>query len=249
MLSQDRIGIFGATSDIATAVARRYAQAGAQLVLVARDAEVLKALAADLQVRGARRVVTIESDLLEAARLDRVVDEAWNGLGGLDVALIAIGALPDQPRVSVDAVSSETALRINFVSPSILAELLVLRFDETKKGTLAVITSVAGDRGRKSNYIYGAAKGGLQRLLQGMRHRFAQSNVRIVDVRPGFVDTKMTHHIPAKGLLWASADDVAHDVHRAIQRGSAVVYTPWYWRPIMLLIRSIPNFIFHRTSL
>ncbi len=249
MLSQDRIGIFGATSDIATAVARRYAQAGAQLLLVARDGEALKALAADLQVRGARRVVTIESDLLEAARLGRAVDDAWNGLGGLDVALIAIGALPDQSPLSADAASSEAALRINFVSPSILSELLAQRFDETKKGTLAVITSVAGDRGRRSNYLYGAAKGGLQRLLQGMRHRFAQSDVRIVDVRPGFVDTKMTHHIPAKGLLWASADDVARDVQRAIQRGSAVVYTPWYWRPIMLLIRSIPNFIFHRTSL
>lgn len=249
MLSQDRIGIFGATSDIATAVARRYAQTGAQLMLVARDGEALKALAADLQVRGARRVVTIESDLLEAARLSRAVDEAWNGLGGLDVALVAIGTLPDQSRVSADAVSSETSLRINFVSPSILSELLAQRFDEAKNGTLAVITSVAGDRGRKSNYTYGAAKGGLQRLLQGMRHRFAQSDVRIVDVRPGFVNTKMTHHIPAKGLLWASADDIARDVQRAIQRGSAVVYTPWYWRPIMLLIRSIPNFIFHRTSL
>jgi decaprenylphospho-beta-D-erythro-pentofuranosid-2-ulose 2-reductase len=247
-----RAAIFGATSGIASAVARRLAEAGAELVLVARDTGALEAAAADLRIRGAARVETVRADL--AARTEALRDAeaaAWDALGdgGLDLALIAYGSLPDQRAAEADPHLAEAALQLNFVSPCLLSGLLAQRFEARRAGTIAVVTSVAGDRGRRSNYVYGAAKGGLQRYLEGLRHRLAPAGARVLDIRPGFVSTRMTAHLPQTGPLWATSDRVAGDILRAVDAGRDVLYTPWFWRGVMLGVRSLPRPLFHRTPL
>jgi short-subunit dehydrogenase len=140
-------------------------------------------------------------------------------------------------------------LAVNFSSPAILVNELANRFEAQRRGTIAAITSVAGDRGRKSNYIYGAAKGGLQRLLEGVRHRLSSAGVAVVDIRPGFVRTRMTMHLDRRGPLWATPDRVAADILGAIKARRAVCYTPGFWRLIMMVVCIVPRSIFHRTSL
>lgn len=222
-------------------------------MLVGRDRGKVERNAADLGVRGAGEVVTQIADLADAEMLPGVAAAAWAAFGGLDVALIAHGSLPDQAEAQRDPLAAMAALLINFASPSLLCEGLAQRFEAQGSGTIAVITSVAGDRGRQSNYLYGAAKGGLQRYLEGLRHRLAGAGVRVLDIRPGFVSTGMTAHLaqggPLGGFLWAKPDTVARDIVRAIERGRPVLYTPWFWRPIMLAVRTLPRPLFHRTRL
>jgi decaprenylphospho-beta-D-erythro-pentofuranosid-2-ulose 2-reductase len=248
-MANKRVAIFGATSDIAIAFARRVAENGARLVLVARNPSALKILEADLMVRGATEVTSITADMLDIDQLPHFADKAWAFYSGLDIALVAYGSLPEQASLQGAASAVHESLLLNFVSPAILSEVLADRFEKASTGTLAVITSVAGDRGRKSNYLYGSAKGGLQRLLQGMRHRFSSTNVRVLDIRPGFVITKMTNHIAGRGAMWAPPSVVARDIEHAIVRGADVLYTPWFWKFVMLIVRSLPTFVFHRTSL
>jgi decaprenylphospho-beta-D-erythro-pentofuranosid-2-ulose 2-reductase len=243
-----RVAIFGATSGIATAVARRLAASGASLVLVGRDSEAVAAASRDLKVRGAAATVEIGADLALTDRLGDIAAEAWNAFAGLDVALIAYGTLPDQAEIEAEPQAVAPMLELNFVSPAVLALHLAGRFEAQGAGVLAVITSVAGDRGRKSNYLYGAAKGGLQRLLEGLRHRLHAAGVQVLDIRPGFVATRMTDHLPRGGPLWAEPDKVAGDIVRAIERRRAVLYTPWFWRVILAIVRALPRPLFHRTS-
>jgi hypothetical protein len=250
-----RVAIFGATSDIATAVARQLAEGGARLVLVGRDPAGLEATAADLRVRGAAEVATARADFADTAALPGAADAAWRAFGGLDLAFVAYGSLPDQSTAASDPRLAEEALLLNFVSPCLLCDLLAARFErQDSRAAIAVVTSVAGDRGRRSNYLYGAAKGGLQRYLEGLRHRLFTAGVRVLDVRPGFVRTKMTAHLASGGPLWASPDRVARDILRAVGKenrrgGAAVLYTPWFWRAVMAGVRGLPAPLFHRTSL
>ena len=181
-------------------------------------------------------------------RLGELAERAWSALLGVDVALIAYGSLPDQAALEADPNGIAPMLSLNFISPAILALYLARQFEAQRAGVLAVITSVAGDRGRKSNYLYGAAKGGLQRLLEGLRHRLFAAGVQVVDIRPGFVATRMTEHLPQGGLLWATPDRVAADILYALSRRRAVVYTPRFWRFILLIVRALPRPVFHRTS-
>lgn len=244
-----RIAVFGATSDIAAAVARHAAEAGARLVLVGRNQAALGSHAADLQVRGAAEVVTLEGDFAAIEGLAALADQAWRSFGGLDVALIAYGSLPDQPTVQASSEATALALTLNFTSPAVLIGALASRFETQRSGVIAAISSVAGDRGRKSNYIYGAAKGGLQRLLEGVRHRLHGAGIAVLDIRPGFVATKMTEHLPRGGPLWATPDRVAGDILAAIDARRAVLYTPWFWQVILRLVTALPRPLFHRTSL
>lgn len=244
-----RAAIFGATSGIASAVARRLAESGARLVLVGRDAAALEGLAADLRVRGAGEVTVQAADFAATAGLAEVAAFAWGAFGGLDLALVAYGTLPDQAEAEADPRAAEAALALNFVSPCLLCGLLAARFEAARAGTLAAITSVAGDRGRRSNYVYGAAKGGLQRCLEGLRHRLHGAGVAVLDIRPGFVSTRMTEHLARGGPLWAEPDKVAADILRAAGSGRAVLYTPWFWRGVMALVRGLPRPLFHRTPL
>jgi hypothetical protein len=244
-----RIAVFGATSDIAVAYARRQAARGARLVLVGRNPAALRAAADDLKVRGAADALMQVADLGDPGALDSTASAAWSAFDGLDVALIAYGSLPDQPAAERDTAVAACSQVLNFVSPCALCGLLANRFEAQRSGTIAVVTSVAGDRGRKSNYIYGAAKGGLQTYLSGLRHRLHRAGVQVLDIRPGFVATKMTAHLPQAGPLWSEPARIAGDISRAIERHRAVLYTPWFWRWIMLVIRCLPGAVFHRTSL
>lgn len=249
MTSGSRIAIFGATSDIAVAFARRCAAQKARLALFARDLTALDALAADLKVRGAADVQTFSADFSDFSALPNAAREASSVFGGLDVAFIAYGSLPDQPALNADPVALRAALDLNFTSPAVLANLLAEGMAPAGAGAIAVITSVAGDRGRQSNYAYGAAKGGLQTFLDGLRHRLFPVGVHVLDIRPGFVATKMTAHLPQGGPLWATPDKVAGDIEQALRKRTAVLYTPWFWMGIMAIIRAVPRAVFHRTKL
>jgi short-subunit dehydrogenase len=244
-----RVAIFGANSGIARAVARRYADRGASLVLVGRDAGALDDSARDLAVRGAAEVKALVADFTQAQTMTEIANRAWVVFGGIDIALICYGSLPNQVQAQKDNATVEQALVLNFVSPALLANALANHFEAVRTGTLAVVTSVAGERGRESNYIYGAAKGGLQRLLEGLRHRLFPACVAVLDIRPGFVSTRMTAHLAQGGLLWAKPEKVAADIITAIDKRRSVLYTPWFWWVIMGIVRSLPMPLFHRSKL
>lgn len=246
-MSPPAICVLGATSAIAEQVARRWAARGARLFLVARDGERLERIAADLELRGAARVVRHRADLDDPAALAPLLEALEATFGTPDIVLLAFGTLGDQVAIARDPAATRRALATNLVSPAALLTALAGRMEAAGRGVLAVLTSVAGDRGRASNYVYGAAKGGLSIFLEGLRHRLAASGVAVVDIRPGPVDTPMTAGLAKGGPLWASAERVARDIERAIERRRSVVYTPWFWRWIMLVIRLLPEPLFHRT--
>ena len=241
------LAVFGATSAIAERVARLYAAEGARIFLAGRRRDRLEAIASDLQVRGAAAAATFEIDLDDVSRHGEMLDACWERIGAPDHALIAYGTLPDQREAERSAEVAGRHLHTNFVSPAILLNLLAERM--AGGSAIAVITSVAGDRGRRSNYVYGAAKGGLSRFAEGLRHRLAAKGVRVVDVRPGFVDTPMTDGMAKGGLLWASPERVARDIKSAIERRNGRVYSPRFWRYVMAIITRIPGRLFHKTSL
>jgi short-subunit dehydrogenase len=240
--------VVGATSAIAQAVARRYAADGAALLLAARNADRLDAVADDIRARGAGRV---ETHVFEADDLDAqpaLVEAARAAFPRLDVALIAYGTLPDQPSVEHDADAVARSFNTNATSVIALMTRLGEAFEAQGHGTLAVISSVAGERGRPSNYVYGAAKGAVSLFAQGMRARLAEHGVRVVTIKPGFVDTPMTAHVP-KNALFASPAKVGARIHRALEHGADVVYAPLFWRPVMAGVRAIPERIFKRMRL
>lgn len=247
-MSARKIAIFGATSAIAQAVARRYADRGAELFVAARDDDKLASVAGDLEARGAARVGTLVADALDDAAPARFLDEAVSFLGRPDAVLIAHGTLPDNDAVRRDGDAVAESFRVNALSAIALATRFAAWFEEVGGGTVAVIGSVAGDRARPSNYVYGAAKGAVDLYLEGMRHKLADTGVRIVTIKPGFVDTPMTAHLP-KGLLFASPARVAAGIERAIDRGVEVAYVPGFWRPILFVIRCLPGFVIRRTGI
>ena len=242
-MKMERIVVFGATSAIAQAVARRFAARGARLHLVGRDAAKLEAVRADLAARGAPSVTAAIADLDDIARHRGLVDGAEAALGGVDAALIAQGTLSDQQACEADFERTAAEWRTNFIAPASLAAELANRFEARGAGTIAVIGSVAGDRGRKSNYVYGTAKGALAIFLQGLRGRLHDKGVAVVTVKPGFVDTPMTASF-RKGLLWASPDKIAAGIVRAMERGTPEAYLPWFWWPILFILRHVPERIF-----
>ena len=240
--------IVGATSAIAEATARLFAADGDRLLLAGRNAERLQAMADDLEVRGADRVATAPFDALDYASHPVLIDAAAQALDGLDAVLIAHGTLPDQTACAASFPAAREAFEVNALSVISVVTPVANRFEAQGHGSIAVISSVAGDRGRQSNYVYGAAKGCLDIFLEGLAHRLAGSGVAVLTVKPGFVDTQMTAAFP-KGALWASPDRVARDIHRAMRRGRRVLYTPWFWRWIMVIIRAVPTAVFHKTKL
>ena len=246
--SPPRVLIVGATSAIARAVARGFAARQAEFFLVGRQRERLEAVAADLRTRGAGRIETLALDASDLASHDRLVSSAQAALSGLDVALIAHGSLSDQPRCNVSAEATLDALRINGTSVVSLLARLAPVFESQRSGAIVAISSVAGDRGRQSNYAYGAAKAMVSAFMQGLRNRLASHGVQVLTVKPGFVDTPMTASVK-KGLLWATPDRVGADIVRAIDRRKDVLYTPWFWRFVMMVLRAIPEPIFKRLKL
>lgn len=243
-----QIAIFGATSAIAFETARLYAEQKASLFLVARDHAKLQPILEDLAVRGAT-IAGFELCDLSDTRLHRqLVDKVIAALPQLDIALLAWGTLGDNDGAAGSYDIAQSILADNLLGPISLSTELATRFETRRSGVLAVITSVAGDRGRKSNYVYGTAKGGLSIFLQGLRNRLSSANVRVLTIKPGMVDTPMTAHLK-KGALFAQPATVALGIVRAIEKGKDIVYLPAYWRLILLIITSIPERIFKRMSI
>ena len=243
-----KVLIIGATSAIAQEVAKLYAEVGSQLFLVARNTDKLEQVARDLSVRGASATDSLSLDLAEIDQHEDLLTRADKFLGGIDIVLIAHGTLPDQKTCEASLNHTMQELQINLLSTISLLTLLANYFEKQGSGCLAVISSVAGDRGRQSNYVYGAAKGGLSIFLQGLRNRLSKAGVCVLTIKPGFVITPMTAEFK-KGVLWAQPKQIAEAIVSAIRKRKNVVYVPWFWRWIMFIIRNIPENIFKRMSL
>lgn len=246
-MARQRIIIIGATSVIAEHCARRWAQQPADFVLVGRDADRLERVAADLRVRSPQSSVQpVVTDFADASAIEALAAQAA-AAGQIDIVLIAHGNLPVQSECEQQLSLTQQALEINGVSPVLFAEAFAARLSRADHGTLAIIGSVAGDRGRKTNYVYGAAKGMIERYAQGLQHRFAGTRVKIVLIKPGPTATPMTAHLPPRGL--AAPDTVARCIVVAIANGYPLVYAPARWWLIMMIIRHLPRIVFNRLNI
>lgn len=243
-----KILIVGATSAIAEAAARRWAQTGNHLFLVGRNSPKLEAVAADLRVKGCQKVETYALDINDFSAHEPMLDAAEQSLNGLDTILIAHGTLSDQIACQQSVQLTIQEITTNALSTIALLTHIANRFEKQKKGTIAVISSVAGDRGRQSNYVYGSAKAMVTTFTSGLRQRLCKSKVSVVTIKPGFVDTPMTADFK-KGPLWASPDRVAKIIVRACDKKSNIVYAPWFWFWIMEIIKTIPENIFKTLKL
>ncbi len=237
--------VFGATSAIAEASLLRYAQAGNRFHLIARDGEKLAALRQRLTDAGAEASETVQAELGRFEEHPQLVETAFASLGNVDLTLICHGSLPDQAHCESDFEAAFEALNINGLSTISLLTLLAPRLREQGHGTLAVITSVAGDRGRRSNYVYGSAKALVSAYLQGLRGKLHDAGVHVIDIRPGLVDSPMTARL-AKGPLFSTPEQVAAVITRAVARKRHTVYAPGWWRIIMAIVRLLPDPIFKR---
>lgn len=240
--------IVGATSAIATSCARHWANKESNFFLIGRTPDKLNQVEADLTARGA----TVHTHVLDLNHFDQhstMLNACYAALGQVDIALIAHGTLPDQKACELDAQLAVQEFTNNGLSVIALLTDLANRMEAQKSGCIAVISSVAGDRGRPSNYLYGAAKGAVTDFCSGLRGRLFKSGVQVLTIKPGFVDTPMTQGLALPKLLLVTPDKVAHDIVRAIEKRRDTLYTPWFWRFIMLIIIHIPGSIFKRLGL
>jgi len=240
--------VIGATSAIAEQTIRLYAKQGANLHLMARDEEKLQLIADDAKIRGADSASIQKLEVNDFEEHENRINHAFESLTRVDVVLIAHGSLPDQQACQQQVSTTLREMNTNALSTVSLLTLIANKMETQGKGTIAVITSVAGDRGRQSNYVYGAAKGMLSIFLQGLRNRLFKQGVHVLDIKPGFVDTPMTAEFP-KGPLWAKPEAIAASIVKAVEKKTNTLYTPWFWMGIMLIIRNIPEFIFKKMKL
>jgi len=243
-----KVLIVGATSSIAHETAKLFASDGAEFFLVARNKEKLNAVAADLRVRGAQRAEEFPMDLNNFELHQQLIDIVKSNLHDIDIALIAHGTLSDQEECQNDTTKLINEFNTNCLSTLSLLTHLANYFEYRRMGCIAVISSVAGERGRQSNYVYGAAKGAVTLFLQGLRNRLSPCGVSVVTIKPGFVDTPMTAHLKKNGLF-ASPEKIGDQIYHAILKGKDVVYTPGFWRPIMFMIKLCPEIIFKKLKL
>lgn len=241
--------VVGATSGIGRAIARRLGKEGYSLILAGRDLDALGEIATDLQVRFGIKADTRSFEALDFESHTEFFGECVEHFSGrLEGIVLCHGQMPEQDVSENDFAVARRMIEVNYLSSVSLLNLAANYLESREHGFVAAITSVAGDRGRASNYLYGSTKSALSAVLSGMRVRLAKRGVSVVDIRPGFVDTQLTWGRPGMFLV-ASPESVAQDVYRGIVKNRAVVYTPFFWAGIMLIIRTIPDFIFRRLSL
>ncbi|MGA2500882.1 MAG: SDR family oxidoreductase [Tepidisphaeraceae bacterium] len=241
-----RIIILGATSAIARELARLLAgEPRTQIILAGRDVAELDCEAADLRIRSGAEASAVRFDALDFASHADAWKQWTVGFDGDIGVVVCFGTLPEQAEAQESAEVSRLAIESNFLGVVSILTPAANTLAERHGGFICVIGSVAGDRGRQSNYVYGSAKAGLAAFVQGMRQRLAKAGVRVLTVKPGFTDTAMTFGLPGMFLV-ASPARVAADIHRAIRRGRNVIYTPWFWRWIMWIIRMMPEEVFVR---
>ncbi len=243
-----KIVIFGASSAIAEHTARKFSQEEVELVLVARSEQKLAAVADDLRTRGAKVAATLVCDLADISKHEVLLQNIEQSLADYDTVLLAHGMLGDQEACQVNYEKAEEQLRVNLLSHISLLTRIANIFEARRRGCIAVIGSVAGDRGRKSNYVYGCSKGALEIFCSGLRNRLHDSGVQVLTIKPGFVATPMTAHLK-HGPLFANPEQVAEGIYKAIKSGRNVVYLPWFWRYIMLIIKHIPEALFKKMSI
>ena len=243
-----KILVIGATSAIAENCARVWATKGDAMHLVARNEQHVQTIAADLKVRGASNVTTYCADLNDMNRHKELLNSADEALGGVDTVLIAHGTLSNQKNCELSVKETLAEIQTNALSTISLLTLIANRFEAKRSGTICVISSVAGDRGRASNYVYGSAKAMVTTFMSGLRQRLYKSNVSVVTIKPGFVDTPMTDEFK-KGILWAKPNVVAALIVKAIDNKKAEIYVPKFWLYVMLVIQLIPTFIFRKLEI
>lgn len=245
-----KIVIIGATSVIAQECARIWAMGGpTSITLVGRDAVRTGAIVQELRGLAPQcQVDLVTADFGDPATIRQVADAACRGRPP-DAVLIAHGARPDQRQCELDLDAGRDALLVNGVSPALFAEAFAGHLEKARAGTLIIIGSVTGDRGRKGNYVYGAAKGMLERYAEGLAHRLARTGVRVVLIKPGPTDTPQTMHLKGTGKRLARPRQVAQGIVDAAKGGAGVVYLPFRWRLIMLAIRHMPAFVFNRLNI
>lgn len=243
-----KILVLGATSGIAEATCRIWAAQGASLFLIARNQAKLDAVAADLKIRGASYVGTAVADLDDTDKHPELLAHAVNSLTGMDIAYLAHGILGDQIQAEQDFNTAAQILHTNFMAPVSLLTWLANYCVQRHAGTLAVISSVAGDRGRKSNYLYGSSKAGLSAFLGGLRNRVDREGVTVLAIKPGPTKTAMTAGMP-KSEKFADVDSVAESIVKAIDKRQDTLYVPFQWQPIMFVIRNIPERVFKKLNL
>jgi decaprenylphospho-beta-D-erythro-pentofuranosid-2-ulose 2-reductase len=250
MGKKKNIVIIGATSAIAEHCARLWVQGqSVKLTLVGRDMDRTERVAADLRIRSPQSDIRVlQAEFLDSVAIQATVDTIVEQ-GTVDMILIAHGSLPEQSACQTELITCREALMVNGISPVLYAEAFAKHMAQTNHGTLALIGSVAGDRGRKSNYVYGSAKGLVTRYVQGLQHRFAGTGVKIVLVKPGPTDTPMTAHLKGQGAKLAVVEDVAQQIVHAVECGRAVVYVPRKWQLIMWVIRHLPGCLFNKLNL
>lgn len=241
----------GATSSIAEQCVRRWAADGAtSIALIGRDQRKLLRMRDDLRARFPQVQLTCQvcTDFVDPVSIEAQLDQVF-AQQAPDMVLIAHGDLPDQHACQKDLSAARRAIEINGLSPVLWAESTIRRLEHVGQGCLGVIGSVAGDRGRQSNYIYGAAKGLVERHVQGLQHRLAGSPVRVSIIKPGPTATPMTAHLQAQGQKMAPVQDVARHIVKGLRAGKPVIYTPPIWFVIMMVIKHLPRFVFNRMKI
>ena len=251
MSNKLRILIVGGTSTIAEHCARVWLkQQPCELILLGRDSEKLQRVINDLKVRNPDANVQMQRvNFLDAQAIQTCI-QTLNQQAAIDIALIAHGSLPNQEQCQIDLVQCQQSIEVNAISPVLFTEAIAQYMIERNHGKLAVIGSVAGDRGRKSNYIYGASKAFIDTYVEGLQHRLALTNSKVTTtlIKPGPTATPMTAGITGKGKL-ASPEQVAQDIVHAIEKGKKTVYTPKKWAIIMMIIRNLPFFLFKKMDI
>ena len=244
-----KIAIFGASSAIAYETAKHFAAKKCELMLLGRDVAKVESIKDDLIARSDTKIQTMHFDASNIKSFEGILSSIITEMGGLDMVLIAYGDLPDHLFLQSHPDEICNSFNTNALSVIKLATVVTNYFEEKQAGTIAVISSVAGDRGRQSNYYYGAAKAAVSTFLQGLRNRLSKSGIKVITIKPGMVDTPMTEAIP-KSILFASASSVGKGIYEAMMNGSVdVVYLPGYWRLIMFIIKHIPEKIFKNLKL
>lgn len=238
--------IIGATSDVAKSTAHRYAREGYDLTLVGRDLESIQLIAEDIKIRYEVRVEALSLDITKFESHDSFVNELKEIP---DTAIVFVGYLGDQVLAQSEFVESKKIYEVNLIGVVSICNEIANIYERNGNGTLAVLSSVAGERGRQSNYIYGSAKAGLTAYLSGLRNRLAQSNVHVVTILPGFMATKMTESLELPNILTAKPELVGDRIFKAVRSKKNIVYILWVWRYIMLIIKNIPEFIFKKLKL
>lgn len=240
--------IIGATSAIAQETAKLYAAQGHRFFLVARNPNKLSIITDDLYTRGASNVESAILDLNQTDQHKALIQQSLKHLNTLDIILIAHGTLPNQTELQNSYEKTLECIQSNALSVISLLTILANILETQKHGCVAILSSVAGDRGRQSNYIYGSAKAMVSVFTEGLRNRLFKHGIHLVTLKPGFVDTPMTAEFP-KGPLWAKPQAIAKIIEKSINQKQNIVYAPFFWRFIMIIIKSIPEFIFKRLSL